>query len=210
MKTYQYQLNVYASCFLLSLYGTGTSCGCALSAHFGRFWFLFPVGTIVYNDVMAFFAGSMFGRTKLISLSPNKTWEGFFGAVFFNLISTWYQTTHYVSEYWYCHDYTIELAPYRPITCEIPSIYDQNSYTMPYKIPGMEGPISFKLSKATIVGCIFCVFSSLIAPFMGFLGSGLKRAFHVKDFATTLPGHGGFADRYDCITFSCIFTYVAI
>jgi CDP-diglyceride synthetase len=143
MKTYQYQLNVYASCFLMTLYCTGVSCGCALSSHFGRFWYLFPVGTIVYNDVMAFFAGSMFGRTKLIKLSPNKTWEGFLGALVFNLISTWYMTTHYVSEYWYCHDYAIELAPYKQITCEIPSIYDQNSYTMPFKIPGRDDPISF-------------------------------------------------------------------
>ena len=42
------------------------------------------------------------------------------------------------------------------------------------------------------------LFVSLIAPFGGFMASGFKRAFKIKDFADKIPGHGGFADRFDC------------
>jgi phosphatidate cytidylyltransferase len=89
INSYQYQLNVYASCFMITLFSSGILIGQAQALHYGRFWYLFPMATVVYNDAMAFFAGSMFGRTKLIRLSPNKTWEGFIGGFIFNLISTW-------------------------------------------------------------------------------------------------------------------------
>ena len=36
-------------------------------------------GSVVMNDIMAFVFGKIFGRTKLIKLSPNKTVEGFLG-----------------------------------------------------------------------------------------------------------------------------------
>ncbi len=42
------------------------------------------------------------------------------------------------------------------------------------------------------------VFTSLVAPFGGFLASTVKRAFGVKDFAHLIPGHGGVTDRMDC------------
>lgn len=42
------------------------------------------------------------------------------------------------------------------------------------------------------------MFASLIAPFGGFLASGFKRAFKIKDFSDKIPGHGGFTDRLDC------------
>ncbi|KAG1240426.1 hypothetical protein G6F68_017674 [Rhizopus microsporus] len=41
-------------------------------------------------------------------------------------------------------------------------------------------------------------FASLIAPFGGFFASGVKRAFNVKDFGQSIPGHGGMTDRMDC------------
>lgn len=57
---------------------------------------------------------------------------------------------------------------------------------------------------------IFGIFAALIAPFAGFFASGMKRAYGIKDFAATLPGHGGFVDRTDCIMFMMIFTYVML
>ena len=42
------------------------------------------------------------------------------------------------------------------------------------------------------------VFASTIGPFGGFFASGFKRAFKIKDFGDSIPGHGGFMDRFDC------------
>jgi phosphatidate cytidylyltransferase len=41
-------------------------------------------------------------------------------------------------------------------------------------------------------------FASLVAPFGGFFASGFKRAFNIKDFGDSIPGHGGMTDRMDC------------
>ena len=38
------------------------------------------------------------------------------------------------------------------------------------------------------------IFASTIGPFGGFFASGFKRAFKIKDFGDTIPGHGGFMD----------------
>jgi phosphatidate cytidylyltransferase len=49
-------------------------------------------------------------------------------------------------------------------------------------------------------------FASLVAPFGGFFASGFKRAFNIKDFGDSIPGHGGMTDRMDCqyVDFPCI------
>jgi phosphatidate cytidylyltransferase len=45
---------------------------------------------------------------------------------------------------------------------------------------------------------IMATFASLVAPFGGFFASGFKRAFDIKDFGQSIPGHGGMTDRMDC------------
>jgi len=52
------------------------------------------------------------------------------------------------------------------------------------------------------------LFASFIAPFGGFLASGFKRAFKIKDFSSVIPGHGGFTDRFDCQLLMGAFAYV--
>jgi hypothetical protein len=42
------------------------------------------------------------------------------------------------------------------------------------------------------------LFASIIAPFGGFFASGFKRAFKIKDFSDSIPGHGGITDKMDC------------
>jgi phosphatidate cytidylyltransferase len=51
-------------------------------------------------------------------------------------------------------------------------------------------------------------FASLIAPFGGFFASGVKRAFNVKDFGQSIPGHGGLTDRMDCQFLMGLFAYM--
>jgi phosphatidate cytidylyltransferase len=45
---------------------------------------------------------------------------------------------------------------------------------------------------------VMATFASLVAPFGGFFASGFKRAFNIKDFGHSIPGHGGMTDRMDC------------
>ena len=72
------------------------------------------------------------------------------------------------------------------------------------------GYTQITLIPAMLYAPVFGIFAALVAPFAGFFASGMKRAYKIKDFADTLPGHGGFVDRTDCIMLMMIFTYVMI
>lgn len=50
------------------------------------------------------------------------------------------------------------------------------------------------------------LFASICAPFGGFLASGIKRAYAVKDFGNVIPGHGGLMDRFDCQFIMAMYT----
>ena len=56
----------------------------------GFYWFWLPASLVVCNDTFAYFSGKLFGRRfikrKFLSVSPNKTWEGFIGALFCTII----------------------------------------------------------------------------------------------------------------------------
>lgn len=55
---------------------------------------------------------------------------------------------------------------------------------------------------------VMATFASLVAPFGGFFASGFKRAFNIKDFGHSIPGHGGMTDRMDCQFMMGMFSYV--
>ena len=63
------------------------------------------------------------------------------------------------------------------------------------------------MAPAVIYTVAYAIFASLFTPFVGFFASGFKRAVGVKDFAATLPGHGGIMDRMDCISMMVYFNY---
>jgi len=65
-----------------------------------------------------------------------------------------------------------------------------------------------QLSEAQIHAAVISLFATLIAPFGGFFASGLKRGLKIKDFSDSIPGHGGFADRFDCHIVISFFVYV--
>ena len=48
--------------------------------------FVFPCLLVVANDVFAYVFGFTMGRTRLIELSPKKTWEGFIGGLVTTLV----------------------------------------------------------------------------------------------------------------------------
>ena len=65
-------------------------------------------------------------------------------------------------------------------------------------------PFHFTISTAKATALVIGLMASLLAPFAGFLASGMKRAYQIKDFSNALPGHGGFVDRFDCVLFMYI------
>ena len=57
---------------------------------------------------------------------------------------------------------------------------------------------SFSVAPVQLHALVLAAFASLVAPFGGFFASGFKRAFNIKDFGDSIPGHGGLTDRFDC------------
>jgi len=54
----------------------------------GKAWLLFLMITIWSGDIFALFSGILFGRHKLYpKISPNKTYEGLFGAIFGSVVT---------------------------------------------------------------------------------------------------------------------------
>jgi len=65
-----------------------------------------------------------------------------------------------------------------------------------------------ELAPSQIHAAVIALFAMLIAPFGGFFASGLKRGMKIKDFADSIPGHGGFADRFDCHIVISFFVFI--
>lgn len=68
--------------------------------------------------------------------------------------------------------------------------------------------LSFNAYPIQIHALIMAMFASVIAPFGGFFASGFKRANKIKDFASSIPGHGGVTDRMDCQLLMGMFSYL--
>lgn len=100
----------------------------------------------------------------------------------------------------------IKVKPFLPIHCERPVIFEKKIYELPF-IGKAIGLSQIELEPAQIHAGVIAAFAALIAPFGGFFASGLKRGLKIKDFADSIPGHGGFADRFDCHFVISFFVY---
>ncbi|KAF6762990.1 phosphatidate cytidylyltransferase [Ephemerocybe angulata] len=181
----------------------------------GLIWFWVPASLVICNDCFAYIWGKLFGRTPLIKLSPKKTVEGFVGAFWSTLIfGVIWGTIFMQFDYMICpvHDLgtnafnTISCKPnpifvwrtiplWRPLATILSTAFGKSITTMSYA--------PYQLHLLTLSG-----FASLVAPFGGFFASGFKRAFNIKDFGDSIPGHGGITDRMDCQFLMGVFTYV--
>lgn len=83
---YKFQFSQLAFTHMVLLFVVFQANFIACSIFEGLFWFVLPICLVICNDVMAYFFGFFFGRTPLIKLSPKKTWEGFWGALFSTII----------------------------------------------------------------------------------------------------------------------------
>ena len=174
----------------------------------GLIWFLLPVSLIICNDIMAYMFGFFFGRTKLIKLSPKKTWEGFIGGAFSTIVFSFMLTSF--------------LCQFKNMIC--PLDYDEKNDSLSsenceelamFKLTRYELPRLFHFITTSVTMLPFqkhalsmAIFASTIGPFGGFFASGFKRAFKIKDFGDTIPGHGGFMDRFDCQVIMATFVNV--
>jgi phosphatidate cytidylyltransferase len=55
----------------------------------GQFYVFYCIAITKFSDMGAYITGSLIGKHKLVPhISPKKTWEGFFGALFFSLLAS--------------------------------------------------------------------------------------------------------------------------
>ena len=176
----------------------------------GLFWFFFPMATVVMNDVSAYFCGITMGRKYIksvfLSLSPNKTWEGFLGAGVLTLIFSFFFPVLLSKFQWLvCPAETLTVWPFPPAMqgCEVNPIFLPQDYH--FTLP-VFGGMQVTLLPIQLHGLSYGLFASVIAPFGGFFASAIKRAYSLKDFDNFMPGHGGMMDRMDCQLFMMAFT----
>ncbi|KDQ21796.1 hypothetical protein BOTBODRAFT_99198 [Botryobasidium botryosum FD-172 SS1] len=193
-----------------------------VSSHFivnnileGLIWFWVPASLVICNDVFAYIWGMTFGKTPLIKLSPKKTVEGFVGALFSTLLFGLLWGTFFMRfDYMICPVRHLGVSVWSDITCKPNPVFLWREFQVPSYIAALFVPIlGHPLSKISYApfqfhALIMALFASLFAPFGGFFASGFKRAFDIKDFGDSIPGHGGMTDRMDCQFMMGMFAYV--
>ncbi|KAL4563284.1 hypothetical protein LXL04_027324 [Taraxacum kok-saghyz] len=201
-KMYKYQFSQYAWTHMILIVVFTQSSFTAANIFEGIFWFLLPASLIAINDVAAYFFGFFFGRTPLIKLSPKKTWEGFLGASVTTVISAFVLANILGRYQWLT-------CPRRDLStswleCDPGPIFTPELFELPSGLPWKEISVLPVQWHALCLG----LFASVIAPFGGFFASGFKRAFNIKDFGGSIPGHGGFTDRMVCQMVMAVFAYI--
>lgn len=90
----------------------------------------------------------------------------------------------------------ITLVPFVKNECDVMEL--KKDYTLSYTIPFTLTQVTLRLKIIHFHALFLGLFASLLAPLGGLFASGFKRAIKIKDFANTIPGHGGLTDRMDC------------
>eukprot|EP00262_Sarcandra_glabra_P001847 TRINITY_DN1200_c0_g1_i1.p1 TRINITY_DN1200_c0_g1~~TRINITY_DN1200_c0_g1_i1.p1 ORF type:complete len:426 (+),score=51.81 TRINITY_DN1200_c0_g1_i1:209-1486(+) len=205
-KMYKYQFGQYAWTHMILFVVFAQSSFTVGNIFEGIIWFLLPASLIVINDIAAYIFGFFFGRTPLIKLSPKKTWEGFIGASVATMFSAFVLANVLGRFQWLtCPRKDLSTAW---LYCDPGPMFKPEYYSLPrwlsLWLPWKEMSILPVQWHALALG----LFASIIAPFGGFFASGFKRAFNIKDFGDSIPGHGGITDRMDCQMVMAVFAYI--
>ena len=232
-KLYKYQFKTFAFCHVVLLCTTVQSTFLVANMFSGLIWFLLPVSLVCCNDIWAYIFGFFFGRTPLIHLSPKKTWEGFIGGAAATFV--WgFLFARFLSQFDVMVCPKRGLNPFDVRGCTPHAVFDQVPVTQ--RMAGVAGALdgvlriedgtvaafvgslpgaafagatllNFTCSGFQLHSLVLALFASSVAPFGGFFASGFKRAFRIKDFGSSIPGHGGITDRMDCQILMGAFVY---
>lgn len=205
-KMYKYQFGQYAWTHMILFLVFAQSAFTVANIFEGIFWFLFPALLIVINDIAAYFFGFFFGRTPLIELSPKKTWEGYIGASVTTVFSAFLLADFLGSFQWLT-------CPRKDLStgwlhCDPGPLFKPKLYVLTQIVPAWFPWKEVLVLPVQWHALAFGLFASIIAPFGGFFASGFKRAFKIKDFGDSIPGHGGITDRMDCQMLMAVFAYI--
>ncbi|KAI0745149.1 phosphatidate cytidylyltransferase [Earliella scabrosa] len=194
-----------------------------VSSHFvvnnileGLIWFWVPASLVICNDVFAYVWGITVGRTPLIKLSPKKTVEGFVGAFFSTMIFGVLWGAYFMRfDYMICPMNDLGVTAWSgQLHCKPNPVFVWREWEMPLPMRLFLSPLlgdyfnTIPYAPYLLHVLVLASFASLVAPFGGFFASGFKRAFDIKDFGHSIPGHGGMTDRMDCQFLMGVFTYV--
>ena len=163
---------------------------------------------VMMNDIGAYFVGILFGKHKMNPrISPKKTWEGFIGG-FFTTILWGFLFTNYLLKFesLLCPVTEIGIIPFKQFNMKCENI-DLKKVEYTYLL---FGKLNIEILNIHIHAFSMSLFAGIFAPLGGLFASGFKRGIGIKDFADTIPGHGGLTDRMDCQLLMGIFTYVWI
>ncbi|CAO2815315.1 unnamed protein product [Amaranthus hypochondriacus] len=205
-KMYKYQFGQYAWTHMILIVVFTQSSFTVANIFEGMFWFLLPASLIVINDIAAYLFGFFFGKTPLIKLSPKKTWEGFIGASIATIISAFLLANFMGQFEWLTCPRTDLTTGW--LHCDPGWLYKPEYYQLPRWISNLLPWKTIPIMPVQWHAICFGLFASIIAPFGGFFASGFKRAFKIKDFGDSIPGHGGITDRMDCQMVMAVFAYI--
>ncbi|WFD19430.1 phosphatidate cytidylyltransferase [Malassezia caprae] len=193
-----------------------------MSSHFivdnileGIVWFWVPSSLVICNDIFAYVCGMLWGRTPLISLSPKKTVEGFVGALAITMVFSWFWAGFFQQfKYMICPAVSLGMNVFHRPDCDVNPVFLMHRTALPAQLSELLSSVfrrsitHFSWTPFQCHALVMAAFASLVAPFGGFFASGFKRAFRIKDFGDSIPGHGGLTDRFDCQFLMGLFSYV--
>ena len=200
---YKYQFGQFAYIHIILII-FGTSASLIINNIFnGIIWFLLPASLVIVNDITAYIWGRMLGKHMLTPLSPKKTVEGFVGAFISTLVWGYFITELLVKyDSMLCPSERVDVVPFKILNYHC----DANDLRKSVTVSVLGIAVSVKVIQLHTF--FFGLFAGLVAPFGGLFASGFKRAIKIKDFADTIPGHGGLTDRMDCQILMGMFTFV--
>ncbi|KAF9029055.1 hypothetical protein BDZ89DRAFT_1101640 [Hymenopellis radicata] len=193
-----------------------------VSSHFivnnileGLIWFFVPASLVICNDVFAYIWGQLLGHTPLISLSPKKTVEGFVGAFITTVLFSLAWGSFFMGfDYMICPVHDLGVSAWSSVACRPNPAFIWKEWQIWAPVANfLYTCLGVTIKSIPYVPYHFhlifmSTFASLVAPFGGFFASGFKRAFDIKDFGHSIPGHGGMTDRMDCQFLMGVFVYV--